>query len=161
MRQKTRKLVFSAMLAAVVCVVTMVVKIPYYQGYLNLGDSIVLACGALLSPLYAFGAAAIGSALADLFFGYIAYAPVTFFIKGVMALCVFYAMKRCGKKYGIFIGGLIAECLMVLGYFAFESVLYGIAAALVGVPMNAIQGVVGLVLGAVLVKIFGKYHIKL
>lgn len=161
MRDKTKKLVFSAMLASVVCVVTMIVKIPYPLGYLNLGDSVVLTCGAVLSPLYAFLAAAIGSALADLFAGYVAYAPVTFLLKGAMALCVCFAMKKCSKKYGILLGGLIAEFLMVSGYFVFESVLYGVAAGAVGVPLNAIQGLVGLALGAVLIKLFEKYNIKL
>lgn len=160
MNGKTKKMVLSAMLAALVCVVTMTVKIPYYQGYLNLGDAVVLLCGVLLSPLYAFLAAAVGSALADLFFGYVAYAPITFFIKGLMALCVFFAAKRFGKKYGVVFGGIIAECWMVLGYFAFECLIYGASAAAVGVPMNAIQGAVGLVLGIVLIKIFKKYHIE-
>lgn len=160
MNSKTKKLVLSAVLAALVCVVTMTVKIPYYQGYLNLGDSLVLLCGMLLSPMYAFCAAAIGSALADLFFGYVAYAPVTFLIKGLMALCVFCCTKRFDKKYGILLGGVLAECLMVLGYFAFECLIYGVSAAVVGVPMNAIQGTVGLVLGIVLIQVFKKHHIK-
>lgn len=155
MGSKTKRLVFSAMLAAIVCVVTMVVKVPYHQGYLNLGDGIVLLAGALLSPLYGFLSAAVGSALADLFSGYVVYAPVTFVIKGCMALLVYFGMKLV-KRCGFLLGGLLAEVLMILGYLAFESVLYGFAAAVTNAPMNAIQGAFGLALGLVLIKVFEK-----
>ena len=160
MNGKTKKLVLAALLAALICVVTMTVKIPYYQGYLNLGDALVLLCGVMLSPLYAFLAAGVGSALADLFFGYIAYAPATFLIKGLMALALYFFAKRFGKKYGVVFGGIVAELWMVLAYFAFECAIYGVSAAAVGVLMNAIQGAVGLVLGIVLVKIFKRHHIN-
>ena len=60
------------MLAALVCVATMVIKIPSpLNGYINLGDCIVLLSGWLLSPVYGFMAAGLGSALADLFAGYV------------------------------------------------------------------------------------------
>ena len=63
---KTRKIVMTAMFAALCCVATMIIKIPSpLKGYLNLGDCIVLLSGFMLSPLYGFLAAGIGSALAD------------------------------------------------------------------------------------------------
>ena len=81
----------AALFASLVCVATMIVKIPSpMKGYLNLGDCVVLLCGWLLSPLYGFLAAGLGSALADLFSGYIIYAPATFIIKGGMALIAYY-----------------------------------------------------------------------
>ena len=65
----TKKVVTASMLAALVCVATMIIKIPSpLKGYINLGDCIVLLSGWLLSPLYGFLAAGIGSALADIFF---------------------------------------------------------------------------------------------
>ena len=81
MKTKTQKIVMAAMLAALVCVATMIVKIPSpLKGYLNLGDCVVLLSGWILSPVYGFLAAGIGSALADLFSGYVTYAPATFII---------------------------------------------------------------------------------
>ena len=44
---------------------------------------------------------------------------------------------------------VIAELVMVLGYFAFESVLYGMTAAWAAVGPNLIQGLAGVVLGMV------------
>ena len=75
------------MLAALCCVATMIIKIPSpLKGYLNLGDCVVLLSGWLLGPAYGFAAAGIGSALADIFSGYVIYAPATFIIKGLMAI---------------------------------------------------------------------------
>ena len=50
---------------------------------------------------------------------------------------------------------------MVLGYYIFEGFMYGFAESIVNVPANAVQGIAGLVLGFVLIKIFEKTKIKL
>ena len=83
---RTRLIVLSALFAALACVATMVIRIPSpFKGYLNLGDSVVLLSGWLLPPVYGALAAGLGSALADLFSGYVTYAPATFVIKALMA----------------------------------------------------------------------------
>ena len=83
----TRKIVIASLMAALTCVATMVIHIPSpTQGYLNLGDCMVLCCGWMLNPFYGFCAAGIGSGLADLLSGYGLYAPATLLIKGLMAL---------------------------------------------------------------------------
>ena len=90
MKFSTKKIVMASMLASLCCVATMIIKIPSpLKGYLNLGDCVVLLSGFMLSPLYGFFAAGIGSALADIFSGYVIYAPATFVIKGVMALIAY------------------------------------------------------------------------
>ena len=48
----------------------------------------------LLGAVLGFLAAGLGSALADLFSGYVVYAPVTFVIKGLMAFIAFYGFKE-------------------------------------------------------------------
>ncbi|MBQ8334485.1 MAG: ECF transporter S component [Clostridia bacterium] len=164
MKTATQKIIFSSMLAALVCVATMVIKIPSpMSGYLNLGDCIVLLSGWLMSPLYGFMAAAVGSALADLLSGFIVYVPVTFFIKGTMALTAYYGCRLVSKKAGgllpRILSGIAAEVLMILGYFVFEGILYGFGASAVNIPMNAMQGAVGLMLGILLTRIFEKHKI--
>ena len=158
---KTKKIVMAAMFAALCCVATMIIKIPSpLKGYLNLGDCIVLLSGFMLSPLYAFLAASIGSALADVFAGYVVYAPATFIIKGVMALIAFYGFKLLHKKASAtpsrIISGIVAEIVMVIGYFVFEGFMYGFAPSAVNIPANAVQGVAGIILGVILAKIFDK-----
>lgn len=160
-RNTTQKIVIASMLAALTCVATMLIKIPSpLHGYLNLGDCIVLLAGWMLSPVYGFLAAGIGSALADLFSGYLIYAPATFLIKGLMALIACYGFRFLYKAVGNLpariVSGLVAEAMMVLGYLVFEGCLYGFGPSLVNVPANAVQGAAGLILGCLLVRAFGK-----
>lgn len=161
MKTNTQKLVTASMLAALCCVATMIIKIPSpLKGYLNLGDCIVLLSGWLLSPAYGFATAGIGSALADLFSGYVVYAPATFIIKGIMALiahgCFQGLHKGLGNTPSRMIGGALAEVVMILGYFIFEGFLYGFAPSAVNIPANGVQGAAGLIIGLMLVKIFEK-----
>ena len=161
MQSKTQKIVLAALMAALTCVATMIVKIPSpMKGYVNLGDCAVLAAGWILSPGYGFLAAGIGSALADLFSGYVIYAPATFVIKGgmaVIAFLLFHVLKKVtGKIAARLLSGVSAEIFMVLGYFLFEGILYGFGPSLVNIPANAAQGVAGVVIGFVLIKVLEK-----
>ncbi|MBQ4629999.1 MAG: ECF transporter S component, partial [Clostridia bacterium] len=55
---KTQKIVISALFAALVCIATMIIRIPSpIGGYLNMGDCIILLAGWLLSPLCAAASA--------------------------------------------------------------------------------------------------------
>ena len=163
-KNTTRNIVTTALLAALVCVATMLIKIPSpLKGYLNLGDGIVLLCGWLLSPVYGFLAAGIGSALADLFAGYVIYVPATFVIKGLMAIVAYYGFRLLGKRIGnvlaMVLAGILAEIIMVLGYYVFEGFLYGFVESIVNIPANAVQGVAGIILGTVLNKTFQKTNL--
>ena len=160
-QNKTKKIVLSALLASLVCVATMLIKIPSpLKGYLNLGDCVVLLSGWVLSPVYGFLTAGIGSALADIFSGYIIYAPATFIIKGLMALVAYFTCRvisgKSGNMISRIISGTLAEILMVGGYFIFEGFMYGFIPSAVNIPANAMQGVAGLILGILLVRVFEK-----
>lgn len=164
MNKRTKKLVMAALIAALTCVATMIIKIPSpLKGYLNLGDCVVLVAGWMLSPAYGFLAAGLGSALADILSAYIIYAPATFVIKGVMAIVAFYGFKLLNKKAGNLasrlISGIAAEIVMILGYFVFEGVLYGFIPSAVNIPANGVQGVAGIVFGIVLMKVFEKSQV--
>ena len=166
MHSKTKRIVITALMAAMVCVATMIIKIPSpMKGYLNIGDCIVLLCGWLLAPGYGFVAAGLGSALADMFSGYITYAPATFLIKGVMALIAFACFKLMNKRLGRLpsqiIGAVLAEIVMVLGYYVFEGFMYGFIPSAVNILANAVQGTAGLILGIILVKVFERLKITL
>lgn len=164
-KTKIKEVVISAMLASLTCVATMIIKIPTpLHGYANLGDCIVLLSAFLLPVSYGFCAAAIGSALADVLSGYAMYAPATFVIKGLMVIVACFIYKQFTKKdkkllLGKIISGFVAEIVMVAGYFVFEGFLYGFEASLVNIPANAIQGVVCLVVGILLINIFDKNKI--
>ncbi len=158
----TRKLILSALCAALICAATIAVKIPLPQGYVNLGDSIVLLTGSILSPVFAFFAAGIGSALADLMLGYNVYIPATFIIKGIMAIvfCMMntFLKKRCKHSiFAIILPSFTAEIIMIAGYFAVELFLYSsYAVAATNLLFNGIQGFVCMIAGIVLIKTLEK-----
>ena len=164
MKNKTRLIVLSALFAALACIATMVIRIPSpFKGYLNLGDSVVLLSGWLLPPVYGALAAGLGSALADLFSGYVTYAPATFLIKALMAVAAHFCSLSLAKhmKPGLarFVSGLVAIILLTGGYLLFEGILYGFAPSLVNVLPNALQGAAGLVLGLAMVRLVEKSNI--
>lgn len=166
MKKNTRVLVTAALFAALICVATMVVKIPSpLKGYINLGDCMVLLSGWLLPPAFSFLAAGIGSALADVFSGYFVYAPATFVIKGLVAICAYFLFKLLAKKtkedVAVIVSGVIAETVMVAGYYIFEGFMYGFGASAVNILPNAVQGVAGIILGVILLKIFRKTKISI
>ena len=164
MKSNTKKIVMAALMAALACVATMIIKVPSpLKGYLNLGDCVVLTAGWMLSPIYGFLAAGLGSALADLFSGYVVYAPVTFLIKGCMALIAYFGFRLLHKRISDLpsriISGTAAEMLMILGYFVFEGCMYGFGPSVVNIPANAVQGIAGLIIGIILTKVFVKSKI--
>lgn len=154
--KKLRKLVLSALLAALCCVATMVVQIPSpMQGYVNLGDCFVLLSGWMLGPWYGFAAGGIGSMLADVLLGYAHYAPGTLVIKGLMAMTAALILRRMnGSSTGRVLGGAAAELLMVAGYFGYASLLLGKGlAAAASIPGNLVQGAAGLAAGLMLMAV--------
>ena len=166
MNTKTKRIVMAALLAALTCVATLIIKIPSpMKGYINLGDCIVLVSGWILSPAWGFLTAGLGSALADVVSGYVFYAPATFLIKGLMAIVALFVFKllhnRCGNLPSRIISGIAAELVMIAGYLVFEGFLYGFGPSIVNIPANAVQGVAGILIGIVLVKIFEKSKIML
>lgn len=145
----TKKLAFAALFAALCCVSTLIITIPLPNGYFNVGDVFVLLAGWFLGGIWGGVAAAVGSALADLWSGYALYAPATFLIKGLnatLAWLVASGIKKLIKKDALdFIsriaGAVAGEVVMVLGYFLFEAVLYGFAGGAAALVGNTLQGV--------------------
>ena len=165
-------LVKTALLCAFVTVATSVIRIPTPTfGYIHLGDAFVLLCGFLLDAPFAFFAAGVGSALSDLFGGFLAFVPATFLIKGLVALFAGLLYRRLkGKRLAALPAGLLGELFMVGGYFVFElfltafgnggftgTTLYaGLLASLSGVPFNLVQGVTGIVLASLLLPVLSR-----
>lgn len=143
----SKHLAFCALFASLCCVSTLLILIPLPNGYFNTGDVFVLLSGWILG-VWGIPAAAIGSALADIISGFAIYAPATFLIKGGMAFLAYLVwrwLKRVFKKsrfngISLFLSALLAETVMVAGYFLFECILYGFAGAALSLTGNAIQG---------------------
>lgn len=161
-QQKLLKLVFAAMFAALICVATMLIRIPSpMNGYVNFGDCFILVAAWVLGPVYGFAAGGIGSALADLFSGYAHYIPGTFFIKGMIAAAAALIARAVIKKapklrlLGFAAGAAVGETIMIFGYFGYAALLLGKGfGAWASVPGNIVQGAFGAVVGTVIIQVF-------
>lgn len=162
----TLNTVITALVAAMICVATMIVQIPIPAtgGYANPGDGIILTGAFLLNPAQSVIAAGLGSLLADLLSGYAAYAPGTLVIKAGVALIAALTYRRFGqnrsRKAALAImtaAGILAETFMTLGYFLYEAVILGLGAgAAGGLIGNAAQGVVGVIIACIAAPVIGK-----
>ena len=157
MNSNLKKIVMTALFAALSCVATMSIHIPTpgTGGYIHPGDAVVILSGVILGPVYGLLAGGIGSAMADLIGGYFIYVPITFAVKGLVAAVtsVVYChvvSKGKSRKLAVLYGGIADILLVAGGYFLFESVLYGSAAALLSLSANGIQGISGLVIAGAL-----------
>lgn len=152
-----KKIVMTALFAALACVATMSIRIPTpgTGGYIHPGDAIVILSGVILGPVWGLLAAGIGSAMADLLGGYFIYVPITFAVKGIVAFAAGMIYQRVGKtpksRYTAVVLGGIADIIFVAGgYFLCEIPLYGASSAAASVPANLIQGISGLIIAFVL-----------
>ena len=121
-KDKLLKICVTAMFAALICVATMLIQIPSpLNGYVNFGDCFILIAAWVLGPVYGFAAGGIGSALADLFTGYVHYVPGTFVIKGLIAVAAALICRAMLKKMpkisvpAYIVSALAGEIIMVGG----------------------------------------------
>lgn len=142
--EKTRRLVMTALFAALTTVATAAVAIPLpASGYGNLGDAVVLLGGYLLGGAAGAAAGGIGAALADVLLGAALYAPATLVIKALMAALAAALYRGLRRGSGALLAaGIAAECLMAAGYWVYEGlfVVRSFAGAAVNLPGNLIQG---------------------
>lgn len=156
---KTRKIVMTALLAAMTCIATMVIQVPSPTGgYIHLGDGLVLLSGIILGPIYGGAAAGIGSMFADLLSGYGHFAPATLIIKALAAIIGGFVYHRIAAKtlstslISIVASGICGGIIVTTGYLIFESFLLGngFAAAITGVPANIVQNIFGIAVSSFL-----------
>jgi Predicted membrane protein len=143
----------------------MTFKLPTVNGYIHLGDGFVLLSGIILGPFLGGLTAGIGSMLADLLLGYAIFAPATFVIKALAALTAGICFHKCKKIFknrkeqNIFCGilsGIPASIIVTSGYFIYETFLYTIGAAALGIYTNLLQNLAGVIIAVVLIPVLVK-----
>ena len=167
-KDKLLKICVTAMFAALICVATMLIQIPSpLNGYVNFGDCFILIAAWILGPVYGFAAGGIGSALADLFTGYVHYVPGTFIIKGLIAVAaalICHALLKKSQKRVLpayIASAVVGEIIMVGGYYLYAALLLGksFEGAWASVPGNLVQGAFGIVCGVVIIRIIAKTNV--
>jgi uncharacterized membrane protein len=147
------KLALAAIFGALAAAVTMafVIPIPATSGYFNLGEAIVYTAALVFGPFvggFAGGSVAIADILVP---GAAQFAPGTLVIKGLEGLIVGFLNRKLQKYTSIGLSATISVVVggleMVAGYFIYEQLFlgYSMPAALVEVPFNIVQMIVGLI----------------
>ena len=157
----TKDITKIAIMAALVFVTTYLIKIPSLNGYTHIGDSMVILSALILGKKKGALAAGLGAALCDLLSGYMQYIIPTFLIKAIMVLIIATIAENLidKTKFAWIIGSIIGCAFQVFGYGLVETIMYGFAAALLSVPANIIQSIVGIALAVVLSTVLEKSNI--
>lgn len=152
-----------ALMSALICVATMVIHIKTYNGFVHLGDGMVLISVIILKRRKAVIAAALGMGLADILLTYVLWAPFTIVIKAIMALIAALIISddnRFNLRKQI-IGFSFASLWMIIAYYftgafmkyffegipTFKSALY---LSSLDIPGNIFQGLCGIVVAIAL-----------
>lgn len=163
-KNTTKSLCIKALLIALVAVCTMIIQIPVSatQGYIHLGDSIILLTSVFFGWKYGMIAGGVGSAMADVLSGYAHWAPFTLIIKGIMGLIIGKIAHFDGDNTPFFtvrniIASIAGVIWMIFGYFIGGAILKSsFAISLLSVPENIVQGVGGMVIYFVIGYAFKK-----
>jgi uncharacterized membrane protein len=162
---KTKDIVLSGILIALVFIATKFINIrlpiSINGGLIHLGNVMLFMSAILFGKKKGAMAGAVGMGLFDIVSGWMAWAPFTFVIRGVMGYIIgsiAWSKGRKGNSFGWnLLGIFISGIWMLLGYYMTEGLLYGNwIAPMTSVPGNIIQIVMGAVLGLPLVSALKK-----
>ena len=158
---KIFKMVVTAMFTAMIFVLTRFVSVPVATGYVHFGDALVYLVATTLGGPWAFFAAAVGEALADIASGWFTYAPATLIVKALIAI-PFVLVNKKSEKILTPITALLtipAGVITVGGYFLADLIIDK-AYAVVNIPGNIIQAVGSAIIFIVLAAAFDAVKIK-
>ena len=140
----TRMVAALGLLIAVDVALSMFVHIPVpmTHGYVNLCDAGIFIAALLFGRR---GGAIVGGAsgfLLDMILGYSQYMFFSLVVHGLEGFLVgqFGANKSKGQQM---LALTIGSVVMVAGYFVSDSILYAVPTGLMGIPMNAVQAIMG------------------
>lgn len=139
-------LTMTALFMAMVVVLSMsALSIPVPGGHLYFNDVVIDTAAMLMDPLSAFIACGVGAFLGELLF-YPAPMFVSLITHGLQALVISLLCRKDQPLLAL-LSFLLAEAVMVLGYFLLEWALYGVASAAAAIGPNVVQGIAGVLIG--------------
>ena len=152
-----RLIAVTAVMAAVVFVVTGMVRVPTpVLGYVHLGDAPIFFAAFAFGPWVGAIAGALGTALADMSGGYAQWAPFSFlvhglqgFLAGLIARTAVRSAARPGAAEWtrLLLAVAVGSLVVVGGYFIAGMILVGVAAAAAEIPFNVVQVLCGALVG--------------
>lgn len=172
MNKSVLRLTYGGVMAALTLLATAIISLPVAvtNGYIHLGDGLVLSCGVVLGKKYGALAAGIGSALADVFLGYAAWALPTFLIKALMAFIIGYAFEQFTEHRTPISANLAfiarwtvaliaAGTVLIVLYYLTSGLMYGNwIAPISAIPKDLIQFAFGVAIVTVLLPITTRFR---
>ncbi len=153
------RLALVAVLTAVTALLTRVVQIyiPATKGYIHFGDVVIYFSAFTFGPFTACISGGVGTAIADLTSGgYAQWAPISLVVHGLQGLIVgLIATARVQEddpspgrvSLQWILAALAGTAILCGGYLLAQIFMVGFGRALVEVPMNVIQSLVGIIGG--------------
>ena len=151
--EKTKTLVFAAMFAAIIMVLTTYgqIKTGVNDGYIHFGDSMIYLAACMLPAPYAMCAASIGASLSDILSGSAVWAPATAIIKAPNVIPFALMIKHLRKNgkdaniinKGTIIMAVVSGIITILGYFVAEGIMFGFKVAAVSSILRGLVQPVG------------------
>lgn len=165
-KYSTRDLAETSLLIALVFISTRFINIrlPLAStgGLVHLGNTMLFISAIVFGKRKGAIAGAFGMALFDLLSEWAIWAPFTFIVRGVMGYIIGSIAWSGNRKGSSIIANVIAVAVsgvwMIFGYYVTEMILYGShAKALLSIPGNVTQIVIGLIIGVPVAKVLGRY----
>lgn len=165
---RVKDIVISGLLIALVFIATKFINIrlpvSVNGGLIHLGNVMLFISAIVFGRKKGAVSGAFGMGLFDVVSGWMAWAPFTFVIRGVMGYIIGSIANINGKKGNSILLNLIAVIIsgiwMIAGYYVTEALLYGNwVSPVTSIPGNVIQIVVGIVLGLPIAAALKKFKV--
>ena len=143
-RLDPRLLAATAIMTAVVFVLTRVIQVPTpVVGYIHLGEVGVFFSALAFGPLVGAVAGGVGTALADLTSPYAQWAIYSLIVHGLEGWLAGWVSRRLPGTWGSVAAVVMGGVVVVVGYLLAGTVLIGFGAAATEIPLNVVQVAVG------------------
>ena len=158
MNNKTKFISEISVLTSLTIVITLIliIPLPSNSGYLNLSDAMIMIASNVTSPLGGFIVGALSGGICDLVAGYGAYIPFTIIIKGIEGYLAGYLFKKLNNKTLKYLSLFICGLLMGILYFIPDFIYYGVSVALLNLPLNILQGILGATIASLIILLIKK-----
>lgn len=158
--KQIQQIVLSALGIAIVFVATILIRIPNaMQGYVNMGDGLILLFASFLSPALSFLVGGLGSGLADIAGGYGYYFIFTLIIKGLEGFIVAYLLQKKDHPVYRMFTYLLGSLIMIGGYFIADTIVnQSIWLGAASIWGNLFQAAIGFCIGIIGYPLLQKVH---
>jgi len=161
--EKTKVLVMTALMAAIIFVATYLIRIPNPTtgGYSHLGDCMIFLAIVILGRRNGSLAAGLGGALSDFLAGAPIWILPTLVIKYVMGFIMGTIIKSYPESHKLqLIGAIIGGLFQIIAYTLVKVILIGTEAAVLSIPNVTLQTAFGIVVFMILSRAVGKSLLK-